>query len=78
MRKSDILPIGKWEMRENKAETANAECVQFFFLSLRLIGTLCVSGFTQVQIMISLGVKNDHLLYSNFTMKCRYYFFGEV
>lgn len=31
MRKSDILPIGKWEIRENKAETANAERVQFFF-----------------------------------------------
>jgi len=82
MRKSAISPIGKWEIKKNKAETVNAEHVQtfffFFFHSLRVIGTLHVSGFTQKQLIMSLGVKNDHLLYFNLSMKCRYYFFGEV
>lgn len=37
MRKSAISPIGKWEIKKNKAETVNAEHVQtffFFFFSL--------------------------------------------
>lgn len=76
MGKIDISPIGKLETRESKAETVNTEHVwSCFFHPLKLIGTLHISGFTQNQLMVSPGVKNDHLLNSNLSLKYRYSFF---